>query len=148
MKAPTLTSSARGAPRRSPTPYFLGVLGLAVVRILTTHISSCTTYTEWGRIPEVVYQQALVVLQGKESSGGPYLCETNPFVGALEESLDEISSRMDLSLEAMGNHHQKAMSETSYNHGRFSPLTPCPSARKRLVWVGHVAATLARLYVE
>jgi Caenorhabditis protein of unknown function, DUF268/Methyltransferase domain len=115
MMAMTRASPSPGLPANY---YLLFVLVLVVVfGLINTGFKSCFT-NEFGSTTEVVHQSLL----WKGASVGLSLCETNPYIGALQESLDEISSRMDLWLVEIGTHYKKAKLEIRRDHGRFSPF--------------------------
>jgi len=63
------------------------------------------------------------------------VCESNPYQGALKESLHEIAGKMDVWLENIGDHHHKALTDSQYfqqDHARFFPfnadMTHCKEA--------------------
>ena len=67
------------------------------------------------------------------SSAGttPPLCEANPYTGALHESLDEISARMNQWLDAIASHHDRGDLEINRDHGRFFPFDSMATCTER-----------------
>ena len=117
MQEPTIVGSKQGT--RLLVFAFLFVLGLVVRLITSPAIRLCWTQPN---ATQLFIDHSAKALKVARWSGGPPLCDENPYAGALQESLDEISYRMDLWVDAIGNHHEKATTENERDHGRFFPF--------------------------
>jgi len=113
-------SGSWSSRKRSFTIYaLLLVLGLTLLILNGVHSPYKPAAAIGGRTGGVVHRAI-----HKEACSGAAACRSNPYVGALQESLEELSNRMDRWLDGIGDHHHKAALKDNleHNHARFFPF--------------------------